>query len=313
MKSIGGYFELETNPAAAYYPAAIALNTARNAFEYVLLVRKYSKVYVPYFTCEVMFEPLKKLDIEFQFYQIDKNLEPIFDYSLLKGNEGFLYTNYFGVKDNYINKLVTQVDNVIIDNAQSFFSPSLKDIDTFYSCRKFFGVSDGALLYCNSPLPTIFEKDQSIDRMSHLLIRADSSAEAGYLDFCRNDAALSNQPIKMMSNLTQKLMMEIDYQNSKKKRLENFNFLHEHLASKNELFIDKHAEQVPLVYPFWTKNKNLRNRLIANKVYCATYWPKVLEYCSKDSLEVQLTNELVHLPIDQRYGLADMKYILEYV
>ena len=72
MKSIGGYFELETKPAAAYYPAAIALNTARNAFEYVLLVRKYSKVYVPYFTCEVMFEPLKKLDIEFQFYQIDK-------------------------------------------------------------------------------------------------------------------------------------------------------------------------------------------------------------------------------------------------
>ena len=148
-KAIGGYFELELNSTGEYHAASIALNTARNAFEYVLKVRAYKKVYIPYYTCVVMLEPIKKLNIDFEFYAIDENLEPLFDYSKIMDEQGFLYTNYFGLKDDFIKQYSTIIPNLIIDNAQSFFSEPLNDIDTFYSARKFFGVSDGAYLYSN--------------------------------------------------------------------------------------------------------------------------------------------------------------------
>lgn len=43
-KAIGGYFELELRKGEHYHKNALRLNTARNCFEYVLLVRKYTKV-----------------------------------------------------------------------------------------------------------------------------------------------------------------------------------------------------------------------------------------------------------------------------
>ena len=313
MKSIGGYFELESRSFGAYYSDGIALNTARNAFEYLLKVRKYSKVYLPYFTCEVMLEPLKKLEIDFQFYEIDKNLEPVFDYTAIMVQEGFLYTNYFGLKDRFINKLATNISNLIIDNAQSFFSAPLDKIDTIYSARKFFGVSDGAYLFCDKLLNEELELDLSFKRMSHLLRRADTNAEDGYVDFCMNDASLSNQSLKHMSHLTHKILNSIDYDQVKKRRVENFQYLHHFLKDKNLFQIEESHDQIPMVYPYWTKDITLRNKLTVNRIYCATYWPNVLEWCDKDSVEVQLTNELVHLPIDQRYDLADMKNILKYV
>ena len=61
MKTLGGYFELELRKGDHYHKTAIKLNTGRNAFEYLLRAKQYQKVYMPYFTCDVMLEPIKKL------------------------------------------------------------------------------------------------------------------------------------------------------------------------------------------------------------------------------------------------------------
>lgn len=105
MKSIGGYFEFELPEGSEYHPEAIALNSGRHCFEYILRLRKYIKLYIPYYTCEVILEPINKLGIKYEFYHIDKKLESHFDFSILRADEAFLYTNYFGLKDEYINTL----------------------------------------------------------------------------------------------------------------------------------------------------------------------------------------------------------------
>jgi hypothetical protein len=51
MRSIGGYFELELPEGNEYHPEAIALNSGRHCFEYILRLRNYQKVYIPYYTC----------------------------------------------------------------------------------------------------------------------------------------------------------------------------------------------------------------------------------------------------------------------
>lgn len=314
MSAIGGYFEIELNKLSdGLHPSAICLNSARNAFEYVILLEKYTKIYIPYFTCDVILEPLKKLNVVYEFYHIDQRFEPLFDFTKIQENEGFLYTNYFGVKDFFINHLSVICQNLIIDNAQAFFANPINKIATFYSPRKFFGVSDGAYLFTNNKLSSTFEMDESYKRMSHLLKRADINAEAGYSDFITNDKNIEGQPIQIMSKLTSKILSSIDYEKIKKVRIANFNYLHSNLKDKNKIEFDDLRHAVPMVYPYWGDSTDLRVQLINNKIYTAIYWPNVKEWCKVDSLEYQLTDEVVYLPIDQRYGYENMNTILQII
>lgn len=312
-KAIGGYFDIEIGDRIGHYHSqAIKLNTARNALEYILRVKVIKKLYLPYFTCEALLEPLHKLKIPFEFYLIDEKLEPIFEFSILRREDAFLYTNYYGLKNTYIKQLSVVCKQLIVDNAQAFYSEPYNN-PTIYSARKFFGVADGAYLYCEEKLDQFLDKDFSHNRMSHLLIRKDISAEAGYADFIANDKSLDNKPIMAMSSLTDAILKTIDYDAIAKKRIENYRLLDSALKGRNQLSIVLEAGNVPMVYPYWTKDLTLRERLQEHKIYTATYWPNVKTWCKEKSLEYRLTNEVVYLPIDQRYDLEDMKKILMYV
>jgi hypothetical protein len=48
-------------------------------------------------------------------------------------------------------------------------------------------------------------------------------------------------------------------------------------------------------------------------VFCARYWPNVLEWCQPGDFEYQLAENLVCLPIDQRYGEEEMNYIIDII
>lgn len=113
-KSIGGYFELELPYGNALYfgDDYIELNSARNCLEYLLKFEKFTKIYIPYYTCDAVLEPIKKLEISYEFYDIDDNLEPTFDYKTLKESDVFLYTNYFGVKDLFIKSKLRSVSKI---------------------------------------------------------------------------------------------------------------------------------------------------------------------------------------------------------
>lgn len=313
MKAIGGYFSLETRVGEHYHKDAIRLNTARNCFEYVLRARGYSKVYIPYYTCEVMLEPIQKLGLDYEFYHINEQLEPKC-LPRLSENEAFLYTNYFGLKQGCVERLALELGTqLIVDNAQAFYAEPLEGIDTFYSARKFFGLSDGAYLYTDKLLHQQFEQDCSFDRMSHLLKRLDLGAEAGYQDFKKNDAAFIGQDIKRMSRLTETLLAGIDYESAKKRRIENYNTLTEALGATNQFHFNLGADDVPMVYPYLTDGATLKKRLITEKIFVATYWPNVFEWCEPDELEYKLAEQTAYIPIDQRYDSTDMEFIINTV
>ena len=306
MNAIGGYFELELRKGEPYHKSAIRLNTARNCFEYVLRSRSYDKVYVPYYTCEVMLEPIHKLNIAYEFYHINEKLEPIV-LPELNANEAFLYTNYFGLKQECVKRLVSEYGKqLIVDNAQAFYAEPLEGIDTFYSARKFFGVPDGAYLYTDKPLQHEFEQDCSLERMSHLLKRIDLGAEAGYQDFHNNDDALRHQGIKKMSKLTEAILAGIDYEAAKKKRRNNYLLLEETLGTTNQIHLYLTEECVPMVYPYMTDDSLLKQKLIENKIFVATYWPNVFEWTTDGMMERMMAERLVPVLCDQRYEESDI-------
>lgn len=312
MKAIGGYFGLELGDGGEYHPDAIRLNTARNAFEYILVSRGYSKVYMPYFTCDVLWQPLEKLGIPFEYYSIDKDLEPVFDFSNISEGEAFLYTNYFGIKDRFIEDLAARVSNLIVDNAQGFYARPCDDTDTFYSPRKFFGLSDGAYVYTQSYSADI-QQDISYQRIGHLVMRLDRSAEEGYPLFVENDKSLDNLPVMRMSNFTEKVLRSVNYTQIAEKRVKNFKRLHKALAGHNGLNIAWSEGLVPMVYPFLTDDTELRKKLISKRIYTALYWPNVLETADYGSVEHQYATKLIHLPVDQRYDESDLDYVIEQV
>lgn len=313
IKEFGGYFELELAKGKEYHPDAIALNTGRNALEYILRTRNYKKVFIPYYTCEVVLEPFRKLGIKYDFYRIDENLKPIIDFKMQK-DEAILINNYFGVTGHFVKEIASKYHNVIVDNSQAFFEKPIAGVDTFFSARKFFGVSDGAYLFTDKQLLEKLEQDVSYKRFEHLLGRIDLGAEKFYASFKQNDEALKNQPIKEMSKLTKRILQSIDYEDVIRKRRENFLFLHEVFKSRNLLNLVLDDNFVPMIYPLLMNNGNeLKKKLIEHKIFVATYWPNVFVCCEENSIEYIMSKYLLPLPIDQRYHLKHMNKMIKLI
>lgn len=320
MNPIGGFFSLETNEGWGCHNEALRLNAGRYALEYILKVRKYKKLYIPYYICDSILQPIIRQGVEHEFYHINDNFEPA-DKIKPKDDEAVLYVNYFGLKNDYASSFCYVHRNTILDQTQAFYSEKGNkynnnkfNCDTFYSCRKFFGVPDGAYLYTNCLLEEELPLDESFDRMTFLTKRIDRSPQEAYEDFHNNDKLLASVGLRRMSRLTESIMQGIDFSTKANRRIHNFNYLDKTLRESNRFKMAMNYGTIPMVYPYFVEDgERLRQHLIDNQIFCARYWPNVLEWCKPEDFEYQLAKNLVCIPIDQRYGEEEMERILEVI
>lgn len=305
-KPIGGYFELELPTFPEYHSQAIALNSGRFCLEYILRCKQYKKIYIPYYTCDSVLEPIVKLGLPYEFYHITEEYKISETISLSKG-EVLLYTNYWGLQNDYCEELAKQYGKqLIFDCTQAFYSKPIRGIDTFYSCRKFFGVPDGGYLYTDVKANFEIEQDESYTRMDSLIKRIDLSPEAGYQDFHKASAMFHDMPVRKMSEFTKRMMQSIDYEQAAKQRISNYNALQQVLGGRALC-----RGEVPMIFPYISEQGAiLRNHLIQHKIFVAKYWQNVLEWTKEDAVETTMVNNILPLPIDQRYGKEDMERII---
>ena len=309
QKEIGGYFALELQERSEYHEKAIPLYNSRSALQYILRAKKYRKIYLPHYICGCVLQPVIAEGVEYEWYNINDNFFPLFD-KKIADDECFLYVNYFGLNDKNVHALSKECPNLIIDNTQSFYSHPEKGVDTIYSARKFFGVPDGGYLYTDVELNEPIEKSISYLSMGPLLKRIEFSANHAYEEYCNNERVMDNQGIKSMSNLTHKILRSIDYESVRRKRRDNFTYIHEMLKETNNYSIPDLANQVPMLYPYLCNNNGIREKLISEKIYTPTFWRDVLEHLSSSNThEENYINNMLPLPIDQRYNHDDMNRI----
>ena len=86
--------------------------------------------------------------------------------------------------------------------------------------------------------------------------------------------------------------------------------LDEALKSTNRLHFDMDNDCIPMVYPYMTENNNLKRKLIENKIFVATYWPNVMDWCEEKDWEYLLARQACFLPVDQRYSEKEMNDII---
>lgn len=306
-KEIGGYFGLEEFSGQEYHPGLLGLNTARNALEYLIRAKKIRKLLLPAFLCDCVWRVCQRCGCQWEFYSIDENLLPKI-HKLPEDGTWLYVVNYYGqLSDNQILQLKRTWDNLIIDHVQDFFRKPLPGIDTLYSCRKFFGVPDGAYLSTDAQLPELLPQDISCDRMGHVLGRFEHNASAFYSAFQSSDESFYALPLARMSLLTQNILRAVDYELVRRKRNENYQFLHQQLGENNRLTLI--APDGPYCYPFYTHNgRELKKKLAAEKIYVPTLWPDLPK--STTSFEQDLAENILPLPCDQRYSLENMEHLL---
>ena len=308
---IGGYFGLEPLISNEYYKDLLALNTARNALLYILKARKIQKLYIPYYLCDSVSEMCNREGYTYEFYHINSGFLPVFEKDL-SDNEYLYIVNYYGqISNEQIKNLQAKYKRIIIDNVQSFFQIPIHGIDTIYSCRKFFGVPDGAYLSTDCLLEEELPEDVSSGRLKHLLGRFETgSASTYYQDFKKNDESIKTLELRTMSKLTHNFLGAIDYDKVKKIREENYLFLHEQLKGTNRLNLT--LPEGPYAYPFYCENgMELRRELAEQKIYVPTLWPNVL--CSDDLIAKDYAENILPLPCDQRYQLFDFEEMINKV
>lgn len=256
---------------------------------------------MPKFMCDSCDKVLSDNGVEVEYYSVGMDFKPIISH-----REDWLYVvNFYGQLSNeYLSSLG---DRVIIDNAQAYFQNHIPGIDTLYTCRKFFGVADGAILYTDKTID-IAEQDESFERMHFLLGRYERSASEFYSEYVVNNHFFKNEPIKKMSKLTENLLHGIDYDFVKKRRTENFAYLDGQLKGINKLSLT--IPEGAFMYPLYIGNgAEIRKELQAKKIFIPTLWPAVFNICSENEPEYDMANNILPLPVDQRYTIEDMRYI----
>ena len=308
-KEIGGYFGLEKLISDEYYPDLVAVNNARCALLYIIKARHYKKVYLPYFLCDSVRLVLERERIPFEEYRIDRSFLPLLDIHT-NSDEVVYIVNYYGlISEKQLISLKNRYGNIVVDNAQAFFTRPIEGIDTIYSCRKFFGVPDGGYAYTDAEFQDTIPVDVSMERMKHILGRFEGNSASDYYDyFNNNDESFKEIELRHMSKLTHNILGAIDYQAAKRQREENFLFLSKALGERNLLEVN--CPPGPYAYPFYIQNgMKIKKQLAKRKIYVATLWPNVIG--TGLDIETEFTENILPLPCDQRYSEADMQRVVD--
>ena len=311
MREIGGYIELEHNRGTMLHEECIALNCGRSGLAYLIEAKDIKRIALPYFDCDTVGNTCKNYGISVRYYHIGHDFRPV---DLQLADDEWLYVvNYYGqLTAEEILALKKRYDRLIMDYAQAYFMEPLEEVDTIYSCRKFFGVADGAFLSTSAVIGRDLSRDESCEHMHFLLGRFEGTASEHYAEYVANNERFAHEPIKTMSALTENALRGVDYEFVRNAREQNWASLDVMLGQYNELKLQQPIG--PFMYPLLIKNGgDIRKLLQSQKIYVPTLWPDVFDICEQEDEEYLLAKNILPLPIDQRYDKRDMKYMAEQV
>lgn len=274
------------------------------------------KIYVPYYICDTAVQAIEQAGITVKRYSLSEKLEPAADIVVEGNSEGVLMINYFGLKDAFIRESAQKYKHMIIDCTQAFFfEPVMQDeVTNIFSCRKFIGVPDGAYLVGKNTRAKELKAGSSWENYSFVCKAHDVGTNEAYSGSLENEERLGQRK-EGMSELTRKVLQGIDYSFIAKKREENFRKMHELLENINRLKL-KSGEGIPYCYPLWAPRgtgRRLKEKLLKEHIYIPTLWKECAEVCGEGSLEVEWMNDLICLPVDQRYTAEDIEFLAETV
>ncbi len=64
------------------------------------------------------------------------------------------------------------------------------------------------------------------------------------------------------------------------------------------------------MYPLYIEKGNfVRANLLQDRIYIPTLWPEVVQRCRENEIAYDMAQNILPLPVDQRYDVQTMEYI----
>ena len=124
------------------------------------------------------------------------------------------------------------------------------------------------------------------------------------------------KPAKI-SVLSKSLLYKFDFDEIVSRRRRNFQYLLDnwHFKIIQPLFHSLPPDVCPLGFPVIVKDRDyIKQELIKRRIYSPIHWnlpPDIDKEEFKGSWEI--SRHILTIPVDQRYGLSEMDYILEQI
>lgn len=316
-QEIGGFLELEElKHNEEYYKDGLRLQSGRACLGYLIQCKKIRKIHMPYYICDAVIQICQQMGCDISYYSLDENLLSKKTETEYKAEEYYYLVNYFGkLTIKQIKAFHEKYPNLIVDNAQAFFSKPLKGVDTIYTCRKYFGVPDGAYLYTDLKWENQYFPPFYTGNIDYLFGRYEQNAESYLKKFQMHESVFETADICRMSKVSQNLLQNIDYMRCIQKRKENYEYLHSGLNRYSRWpLADHECAKGAFAYPFYAEEGGkLRKYLMKNKIFIPVLWQNVLNDRPAGCWEHQLAENLLALPCDQRYSIEEMKKIVHLI
>lgn len=309
MEEIGCHFKFEKIIGNIYHDTNLLLSSGRNCLKYIINERNITTLFLPYFLCESLSEVAISENVKIEFYHIDNNFMPLdIDENKLNDTTYIYFVNYYGLFKDNIQKIIDKYKYVIVDNTHDFFNKDNYSVDVIYNYRKYFGVPDRACIVSNDLIPNSkYSKGKSLDKVIEMLSRDETGQYFHYPTFLEADKHFRNEDLCYMSNFTENYLRAIDYETVLKNRLRNYEMLYESLKKYNQL--DLSSKQLTYMYPlFVSDGESLRAYLKSNNIYSLRLWANI-NWNGANTDEITKADNMVLLPIDQRYSDNEMEYI----
>ncbi len=291
------------------------LNTGRSAIYTALFLSSIKKILLPYYTCPTIKDFLLQQGISVREYNINEDFIP--NVKSVEADELILCTDYYGCTNRWIlEECVNRYgERMIMDNCQSFCGEPSNCKYNVYSPRKFIGVSCGGLLLYNSKIDEKKIEDWQEDNSSEsfLDIADKEGSNAAYQSYCENEEEYRKKCKKAPQSVV-KVLKHTDYEYIKNRRTAMFNRLLEEFGESEKLSVDYKSRGCnAYVFPMWVEDIDCKKHLVEKKVYCSTWWRRVLISKETTQFEKDLVQHLVPIPIDHRYKDEDIEDLVRII
>ncbi|MCM1261964.1 MAG: hypothetical protein NC313_04515 [Butyrivibrio sp.] len=310
--------------------------------------RNDCKILMPSYICESVQNIFPKEKIVFYDLQESFEVEEQLLVSQIESGDFdesiFYLMNYFGglTSQRILKNLRTLCwehrITVVEDTTHSIFTkPSTIGDYCIASLRKWMAVPEGAVIYSKNQLPEEWgklEHAQASHKIEAMVLKNLFLGHTGaYLDlkdldlinrnyryiFTNEEEQIeSRDKLYGISDVSSFLLACGDVNQIIAKRKKNYYFLKEMLQDSGiELYPCANMQEldgVPFVALLLSDNGQrdlLKHNLSEHKIYCAVHW-SIKDKAQLDHVNVQKwTEQLISLPIDQRYGIEEMEYLAE--
>lgn len=314
MEDLGSYIEFPLEKGKELFKDIpegniIRLNTCRAAVYHSVRCLGDNKVWIAKYQCDVVRDFLLRKGVEVLYYEIDEAFNPKLERN--EDDTAIVLTNYFGVLgDKHFKPLIGKYQNVIIDNAQAFFTPPMDGCINCYSPRKFVATPDGAYVIGENVNRFDYPQDLSSQNSAFLFMRYEYGCNnLGYQYKKENDKRIDESDVLLMSPLTHALLDSFDYSSIYDKRKENYLYAKQLFDKLNRLDTSTlfETECAPMGYPLWT-NYEIIPEFHKKHIYQARFWEWLIDDTSdkSHSLENNFAKYIALLCTDQRYGKKEI-------